>query len=147
MSEKNNTNFSHESVPSCPVTSRPYLFETVAAVKRQVDYECFAREIPTNPGKFTVDPLYNELCLIIAEVLVKPPNSVMRVRGAEVESGIVQEVYRALTNDHLQQVADNFREQTHIIRKKTPYLQTALYNALFELEAATVNDLRNSGLI
>lgn len=147
MENKRDISCVNVTVPSCPVRPRPSLFETLEAVKEQVDFQCFARELRQGSGVCHTDPIYNELCLIIAEVYVKPPNSLMRIRGAEIEAAIVQEVYRALTNEHIQLVADKFKEQTHTIRKKTPYLQTALYNALFELEAATINDLRQSGLI
>lgn len=107
--------------PSRPV--RPSLSQTLESVKKQIDFECFE-----------ADPLINELCLIIAEVLVRPPESVMRVRGSEIETGIVQEVYKTLTAEHIDLVRDNFKAQTHIIHKKAAYLQTALYNVAFECE-------------
>lgn len=107
--------------PSRPV--RPSLFQTLNEVKKQVNFE-----------SFDADPLINELCLIIAEVLVRPPESVMRIRGSEIEAAVVQEVYRMLTYEHLDLVRDNFKEQKRIIHKKTAYLQTALYNAVFEYE-------------
>lgn len=107
--------------PSRPV--RPSLFQTLKEVKAQVNFK-----------SFDADPLINELCLIIAEVLVRPPESTMRIRGSEIEAAVVQEVYKMLTYEHLDLVRDNFKEQTRIIRKKTAYLQTALYNSVFEYE-------------
>ena len=148
MREKeNNSNFCNDNVPSRPVLSRPSLFAELEAVKAQVEYESFAREIRQGSGYYQIDPLYRELCLIIAEMNVRPPESVVRVRGSEMEAAIVQEVYRELRNEHLEHVAAKFREQTHLIHKKTAYLQTALYNVLFEYDASVTNDLRHSGLI
>lgn len=141
MSENNinnNPTGGQEKSMSCPVPSRPSLFRTLEEVKEQVRYEDFVQMFPGGRKPY-IDPFYNELCLIIAEVLVKPPESIMRIRGAETEAAIVQEVYRALEHDHLELVADNFKAQKHLIRQKTPYLQTALYNVLFEFDAHYTN--------
>ena len=145
--EKNNTHV--DNVPSCPVPSRPSLFQTLERVKGQVEYESFAEVREGRTGKKWVytDPLIHELCLIIAEMYVRPPASIVRVRGSEMEAAIVQEVYGALTHEHIRHVAQRFKEQGHAIYKKTPYLQTALYNVLFEYDASIQNELRNSGLI
>ncbi len=135
MNEKNNNSVDETSRP---VTSRPSLFQTLAEVKKQVEFEHFGRKIKTT-GYVHFDPLYEEICLIIAEVLVRPPESVMRIRGSEIETGIVQEVYRALTNEHVQMVYENFNAQASHVYKKSAYLQTSLYNAVFELNANYTN--------
>lgn len=123
---------------SRPVTSRPSLFQTLAEVKKQVEYDCFGKTLKKT-GRVFFDPLYEEICLIIAEVLVRPPESTMRIRGNVIETGIVQEVYRALTNEHVQMVYENFNAQERHVYKKSAYLQTALYNAVFELSANDTN--------
>ena len=137
----------HVNVMSCP--SRPSLFETLERVKEQVEYECLGQIRETRTGKkiLHIDPIYNELCLIIAEVLVRPPDSKMRVRGSEMDVAIVQEVYHELRGEHIEHVAAKFREQGHKIHRKTPYLQTALYNVLFEYDASITNECRVDGLI
>lgn len=124
--------------PLRPVTSRPSLFATLEQVKTQVEYLSFAETIETT-GKAYIDPLYDELCLIIAEVLVRPPESTMRIRGGTIETHIVQEVYRALTAEHVRTVYENFKAQTTRIYNKAAYLQTSLYNAAFELNAGYWN--------
>lgn len=134
--QKNN-NCDVEST-SRPVMSRPSIFQTLAEVKKQVEYDCFGKTIKKT-GKVIFDPLYEEICLIIAEVLVRPPESTMRIRGNMIETGIVQEVYRALTNEHVQMVYENFNAQASHVYKKSAYLQTALYNAVFELNANYTN--------
>ena len=122
---------------SRPVLSRPSLFETLNAVKEKVDFEKYAK--PLSNGKLQVDPLIEEICLIIAEVLIRPSGRVMRIRGQEIEAGIVQEVYDKLTHEHIELVADNFKKQTQLIHNKSAYLQTALYNSVFEFNAHYTN--------
>lgn len=137
MNEYQKNNSCVENNKSSQVKSRPSLFETLEAVKVQVDYQDFAKKLPN--GKMNIDPLIEEICLVVAEVLIKPPESVMRIRGSEIESAIVQEVYGTLTFDHVDLVFRNFKQQTRIIRKKSAYLQTALFNAVFELNAHYTN--------
>ncbi len=122
---------------SRPVTSRPSLFETLDKVKEQIDFEDFAKPLPN--GKMHVDPLIEEICLIIAEVLIRPSERIMRIRGQEIEAGIVQEVYGKLNHEHIELVADNFEKQTQLIYNKSAYLQTALYNSVFEFHSHYTN--------
>lgn len=133
---RKNNNCDVESL-SRPVPSRPSLFEALDKAKAQIDYTDFIQT--RKNGKTYIDPLIDEICLIIAEVFVRSPESVMRIRGTEIETRIVQEVYGKLTYDHIELVYSNFRQQTHIIRKKSAYLQTALYNSVFELESHCTN--------
>lgn len=135
--KKDNNIYENSHVKSCPVMSRPSLFATLEEVKEQVEYEIFGLE--RNGQRFEPDGLYREVCLLIAEMYIKPPESIVRIRGSEMEAGVVQEVYRALKHEHVEHVVDRFREQTGLIRKKTPYLQTALYNVLFEIDAHYTN--------
>lgn len=139
---KNNDNVMCPSRPvrhvqSRLVTSCPSLFETLNAVKEKVGFENFSKPLPS--GKMHIDPLIEEICLIIAEVLILPRGRLMRIRGQEIEVRIVQEVYGKLTHDHIELVADNFRKQTQLIRNKSAYLQTALYNSVFELHSHYTN--------
>ena len=114
--------------------NRKSLLKTLKEVESQIQYTEFSC---TKTGE--VDPLYRELCLIIAEMYIIPPDRLIRIRGNDIEVAIVQEVYQQLRHDHIELVADNFKKQTHIIRKKTAYLQTALYNVIFEIDAHYTN--------
>lgn len=122
---------------SSPVLSRPSLFETLNAVKKKVCFEDFAKPLPN--GKTYIDPLIEEICLIIAEVFIRPRGRVMRIRGQEIEVGIVQEVYSKLDYERVELVAENFRKQTQTIHNKSAYLQTALYNSVFEFHSHNAN--------
>jgi len=111
------------------------VFDMLKQVMHQVEYHCFA-DLRFN----RIDPFYKELCLIIAEVLVLNPDSVLKINGSNMSSHLVQEVYSQLHNDHLRLVFDNFRNvSTHIYNKKA-YLRTALYNAFFELISNSINN-------
>lgn len=134
MNEKNK-NFVEET--SRPVTSCPSLFAMLNEVKAKIGYEDFAETLPS--GKTHIDPLIEEICLIVAEVFIRPGGRVMRIRGQEMEVRIVQEVYEKLTHDHIQLVADNFKKQTQLIYNKSAYLQTALYNSVFEIHSHYTN--------
>jgi len=121
--------------PSCPS-----IFQTLTAVYQQVGVEQFRQH-----GR--IDPIYKECCLIIAEMYVKSPKGVTRINGQAAENFIVQEVYMELDGGHLQKVVEKFREQGHRIHNKKAYLQTSLYNVMFEFQAEVINDLRTSGMI
>ncbi len=76
-----------------------------------------------------------ELCAIIAEVRLMRPSFSVKIGGEVLEVGLVQEVFEELTHDHLIMVIDNFKGFEYPIRNKKAYLRTALYNAVFELDA------------
>jgi hypothetical protein len=119
--------------PSRPV--RLSLAEAFEMVKVQVYYDDFKIK-RTN----YVDGLIRDICRIIAEMYTKKPESKVRINGEPTEAGIVQEVYRKLEHEHIEHISRNFRNQVNIIHKKMPYIQTALYNSYFELEARFENE-------
>jgi len=118
--------------PSCGQS----ILEMLEQVMRQVEYHCFA-DLRFN----RIDPFYKELCLVIAEVFVLNPGSIIKINGLNMYAHLVQEVYSQLNNEHVCLVFQNFHNvSTHIYNKKA-YLRTALFNAVFELESNYVNDL------
>ena len=88
-----------------------------------------------------IDPLYKEICLIIAEVLVLDQDSVIKINGSFLKAQLVQEIYSQLRHDHIRLVFNNFRNVSHRIYNKKSYLRAALYNAAFEIESHYVNDM------
>lgn len=138
MDNSNKNNSVMKASRSSQVKSRPSLFSTLSEVKEQVGYEDFERVIKSTGRKYT-DPLIDEICLIIAEVLVRPEKSVMRIRGQSIETGIVQEVYSKIRYEHVDMVQRNFWKCTNHIYNKSAYLQTALYNSVFEVTANEIN--------
>ena len=112
------------------------VFETFDRVMAQVEYQCFA------DSRFKrIHPLFKDLCLIIAETLVLSPDSVLKINGMFIPVKLVQDVFLHLRNHHLLFVFRNFHTVSHPVFNKKAYLRTALYNAFFECEAQSVNDL------
>jgi hypothetical protein len=109
---------------------RPSIFYTLEKVKLQVDYHAFA-----DLKWKIIDPLYNEMCLIISEVLVMNPESNLKVNGSVVKAYLVQDVFNQLRHDHVHLVFQNFQYATYQVYYKKAYLRTALYNAFFEIES------------
>jgi len=103
-------------------------------VMRQVEFHCFA----STQFKW-IDPLYKELCLVIADVLVMDSDAVITVNGTKTPVFLVQEVYSKLNNDHLRLVFKNFKNVTYPVYNKKAYLRTVLYNSVFEIEAHSIN--------
>ena len=117
----------------CP-PARPSFSLALDRAMRQVEYHCFAA---LRTGY--IDPLYKEMCLVISEVYIMNPDAVVKVNGAEMTVGLVQEIYSMLHNDHLRIVLANFQSVTTRVFNKRAYLRTALYNAVFELESNYVH--------
>jgi len=112
------------------------ILKVLDQVMLQVEYHCFA------DLRFKrIDPLYKELCLIIAEVLVLDQESVIKINGSNINTCLVQEVYSLIRNDHIRLVFSNFRDVSQRVFNKRAYLRTALYNAVFEIESHFLNDM------
>ena len=112
------------------------IFKMLDKVMLQVEYHCFA------DLRFKhIDPLYKELCLIIAEVLVLSHDSILKINGSAISALVVQDVYSQIRNHHVRLVFDNFHTVSKQVFNKKAYLRTALYNAFFEYESHYVNDM------
>ena len=127
---------SHTHHTNLSPSVRPSVFTTMEQVMLQVEYHCFA-SLKTK----WIDPLYKELCLIIADVLVLEPDTIITINGAKMAAFLIQEVYGKLNNDHLRFVFANFQNVSHHVHNKKAYLRTALYNAVFEIESHFVNNM------
>ena len=113
----------------------------LAQVMGQVEYHCFA-DLRWN----RIDPLFEELCLIIAEVFTLNPDSAIKVNGSFICARLVQDVFSKLRNHHLLLVFENFHNVSARIHNKKAYLRTSLYNAVFESESSYVNNLMSGWL-
>ena len=110
------------------------IFEMLQRVMVQVEFHCFA-DLRLN----CIDPLYKELCFIIAEVLVLSHDSIIKINGSNVCAHLVQEVFSQINNDHVRLVFNNFHNVSQHVHNKRAYLRTSLYNAVFEIESHYVN--------
>ena len=111
-------------------TVRPSILYTLEKVKLQVEYLAFA-----DLKWKIIDPLYNEMCLIISDVLLMNPESTFNVNGSVTKAFLVQEVFNQLRHDHLRLVFHNLQYTPYQVYNKKAYLRTALYNSFFEIES------------
>lgn len=123
---------SHSGHRPCQVPSGS-LAKTLEEIKSWLDFECF-------DGPYIEQA--EEICLIIAEIFILPPASLVQINGNKLTAGAVQEVYDRLTHDDIITVMDNFEAATHKIRFKKTYLRTALYNEVFERNSRVINDIK-----
>ena len=128
---------------SChPVHVGLSIFKRLEMIKKQVDYPAFARQVGKTDRQAT-DPIYNELCLIMAEVYTMQPDTVLRVAGTETSARVVQEVFSVLRHEHLEMVYTNFKAIKHKVHSTKPYLRTALYNSIFEIDSHYTNRVKH----
>lgn len=108
--------------------------DVLARVMLQVEYHCFA-----DLRSGFIDPLYKELCFIIAEVLVLDPVVVIKVNGIQLPISLVHDIYAQLRNEHLRLVFSNFCDVSSRVFNKKAYLRSSLYNSVFEIVSQDVN--------
>lgn len=120
-----------ENITSRAQSSRPSVgfAETVETVRAQIEIECV--------GDFRAQA--EEMALIVAEVYRLPSETPMRIAGRQIRAEDVAEVYSRLTAEHIRYVIGRFNAIDHEIQNKKSYIRTALYNAVFEMEAALAN--------
>ena len=94
------------------------ILKMLEQVMLQVEYHCF-----TDLRFNRTDPLYKELCLIIAEVLVLDQESVVKINGSNISVRLVQEIYSQIQNDHVELVFTNFNNVSHRVLNKKAYLR------------------------
>jgi hypothetical protein len=129
---------------------RPSILNEVTRVKEQVEFYSLGKWIKDGKGgwrtgkdgkKLTyTDPIYAELCLIIAEVNLLDLDAKIKIAGIETSAHIVQEVFTQIRSEHLEAVVSNFQRVYTPIYNKKSYLRTSLYNVVFELETGLLNE-------
>ena len=100
-------------------------------VRKNVEIECFEEALI---------PEAEEICLIIAEVMMLSSEAVVRIGGTELPQPLVAEIYSRLTCEHVRAVIDKFSRAGYRIKHKKTYLRTALYNEVFEHESGFINE-------
>ena len=89
--------------PEGKTTDGQSIFMMLEQAMMQVEYHGF-----TDIRLKRIDPLYKELCLIIAEVFVMDKDSVIKINGSNYCVRIVREVYSQIRHDHVRLVFNNF---------------------------------------
>ena len=85
----------------------------------------------------------HDMCLIMADVYRAPAGMLVRIDGEEMTAGMVAEVYRELTPDHIREAAEQVAKRAGNVRNVKPYLRSALYNVVLGFETAAVRDIDN----
>ena len=104
--------------------------EIVRGVREQIEIACFS-ELERDSAE--------EIALIIAEIYGLPSDSSVRIDGQSMTCGMVSEVYKRLTCEHIREVMRRFYRASYPIKHRKTYLRTSLYNEVFEHESGIAN--------
>ena len=125
----NNINKKHR-VEEINQSVRQSFSHVLKNVREQIELECFS------PG---TQPQANEIALIMAEVMIMPSRSTIRIESEDKPADVVQAIFGSITHEHIELVLDKFSKITYPIFNKKAYLRTALYNSVFEFESHYTN--------
>ncbi len=128
--------FSQEEsqVKSRLVSSRLSFRQALEKAESQVNLECFR---PTDRD------FAREIISNMAEVFMLLDATPVKIAGEQIDGYIIKQVFEQVREDHVQLVIDNFRKVDYIVNYKKAYIRTALYNAVFELEAHYSNMVKH----
>lgn len=82
--------------------------------------------------------ILHDMCRVMAEVYMMPPRAKIRINGEELEAEMVAEVLEQVTQEMAEERAEELRETIAGVTCLKAYLRSALYNKVFEFEAADV---------
>lgn len=131
--KKENFSFGNESqrqVSSRQVSSRLSFRQAIEKAKEQINIECF--NLPDRA-------MVQEIISNIAEVYMLYDSAPVKIAGDTLDGYIVKQVFEEIREEHVQLVIENYQRITYIVNYKKSYIRTALYNAVFEIEAHYTN--------
>lgn len=82
--------------------------------------------------------ILHDMCRAMAEIYMMPPHAKVRINGEELEAEMVAEVLEQVTAEMAEIRAEELRETIAGVTNIKAYLRSALYNKVFEFEAADV---------
>lgn len=82
--------------------------------------------------------ILHDMCRAMAEVYMMSPTTKIKVNGEELEAGMVADVLEQVTTEMAEIRAEELRETIADVTNIKAYLRSALYNKVFEFEAADV---------
>lgn len=117
--------------------SRPVLSFATAyrAMAEQID---LVGLIASKPERYEE---FRELVRIAADVYTRRYDGPVVVDGEAVTYGYLQEIFKHLTDEHIQYVLDKLDGYVQEIRYKKAFLRTALCNSVFELHLGIDNQV------
>lgn len=83
----------------------------------------------------------NDMCLIMAEVYRAPAGMLVRISGEDMTAGMVAEIYRELTQDHIRAAAAQVAERVGNVKNIKAYLRSTLYNVVLGFETELTREL------
>lgn len=103
-------------------------------VRQQVDWNVVRKTAGKRFG-----PIVDAAIKVMAEVYMLGDDYALEIAGESVPAGVVKEIYRALTADHVRYAVNCFMRASSLIVSKKRYMRACLYNAYFELVLDEVN--------
>lgn len=88
-------------------------------------------------------PLVHDMCRAMAEVYMAPEAMGMRVNGELMAAGMIAEVFRELTEEHVLNLASRLYGGWGGVGHPKAYLRSALYNVVFEFESVILREARD----
>lgn len=82
--------------------------------------------------------ILHDMCRAMAEVYMMSPTTKIKVNGEELEAGMVAEVLEQVNQGMAEDRANELLETIAGVTNIKAYLRSALYNKVFEFEAADV---------
>ena len=101
-----------------------------AIAAEQIDLDLFDPEYK---------PIAEAIALMIAEINSLPETATARIGGGYVPVPVVREIFASLHHDHVLNVIRKYSALRYTVTRPKTYIRTALYNAVFELDAAAAN--------
>lgn len=84
--------------------------------------------------------ILHDMCRAMAEVYMMSPTTKIKVNGEELEAGMVAEVLEQVNQGMAEDRANELLETIAGVTNIKAYLRSALYNKVFEFEAADVKE-------
>ena len=82
--------------------------------------------------------ILHDMCRAMAEIYMMPTHAKVRINGEELEAELVAEVLEQVTEDMAVERAEELLDVIADVTCLKAYLRSALYNKVFEFEAADV---------
>ena len=115
-----------------PIPRRRLSFkEAITKAEDQIGFHEYSRQ-------HSCYGILHDMCRSMAEVYMMSPITKIKVNGEELEAGMVAEVLEQVTQEMAEIRADELRETIAGVNNIKAYLRSALYNKVFEFEAADV---------
>ena len=117
-----------------PIPRRRLSFkEAITKAEDQIGFHEYSRQ-------HSCYGILHDMCRAMAEIYMMPPHAKVRINGEELEAEMVAEVLEQVTEDMAVERAEELLDVIADVTCLKAYLRSALYNKVFEFEAADVKE-------